>query len=94
MGMIDRWLDEKYNEGLDQGISQGISQGIKQGLDQGIEQGVDQGARQLALGLLLKKFGSVPASVTERVQAAHADWLRQLTEQILTARSVEELDLS
>jgi len=78
MGMIDRWLDEKYNEGKNQGIDQGI----------------DQGARQLTLGLLVKKFGPLPASLTERVQAAHADWCRQLAEQVLTARSLEELDLS
>src|SRR5579872_6526263 len=82
MGVIDRWLDEKYNEGINEGRNQGINEGR------------NQGARQVALGLLAKKFGALPASVTERVQAAHADWCRQLTEQLLTAQSLEELDLS
>jgi hypothetical protein len=82
MGVIDRWLDEKYKEGLDQGISQGISQGI------------DQGARRIVLGLLADKFGQVPASVAERVQHADAAWCQNLNLLIARARTLDDLNLS
>ena len=82
MGVIDRCLDEKYQEGVDQGISQGISQGI------------NEGARQVVLGLLTEKFGEAPATVIERVQRADADMCRRISISIARARTLEELNLS
>jgi hypothetical protein len=82
MGVIDRWLDEKYQEGIDQGISQGISQGI------------NEGARQVVLDLLKDKFGEAPATVAERVQHADAAWCRRMSLSIARARTLADLDLS
>ena len=82
MGVIDRWLDEKYQEGMDQGMSQGITQGI------------DEGARQVVLELLREKFGEAPATVVERVQHADAEWCRRISRSIARARTLEELNFS
>jgi len=86
MGVIDQWLDEKYQEGLSQGVSQGISQGISQG--------VNEGARQVVLELLSDRFGQVPASVSERVHQSDAAWCRRLIRTIARARTLEDLNLS
>ena len=75
MGVIDLWLEEKY------------------------QQGIEQGFRDLALSVMLDRFGQLPAEVIERIQRADAQWCRNLVRaapkaRALEARALEDLDLS
>jgi len=59
----------------------------------GFEQGIEQ-IRQILLRQLSLRFGPLPAGVRQRVEAIRSvDRLTRLAEQVLVARSLEEIDL-
>jgi hypothetical protein len=63
------------------------------GFEQGIEQGIEQ-IRQILLRQLSLRFGSLPAYVRQRVNAIRSvDRLTRIAEQVLVARSLDEIDL-
>lgn len=71
----------------------GLRQGRVQGHDQSLEQAELQGARQLALGLLWKRFGSLPAVTVQKVESMEATELRRLRDRLLEAETLGELGL-
>ena len=80
------WAEEIEQKGILKGIEQGIQKGRLEGMQEGIRTVLTQ---QLEL-----RFGSLPPAVLERLRQLDdpAD-LRRLSEQILEARSLGDLDL-
>lgn len=73
--------------------AKGWEKGLEQGLEKGREQGIEQ-IRQILLRQLALRFGPVPAMVRQRVDAIRSvDRLTSLAEQVLVARSLDEIDL-
>jgi hypothetical protein len=69
------------------------AKGWERGLETGIEQGLEQ-IRQILLRQLSLRFGTLPARVRQRVDAIRSvDRLTSLAEQVLVARSLDEIDL-
>jgi hypothetical protein len=65
-----------------------------EGQDTGVEKGVEQGVRQTLLRQLRLRFGPLPDEVLRRVEEIHSvERLNQLADQILVARSLEEMGL-
>lgn len=61
---------------------------------EGIEQGVEQGVRQTLLHLLGARFGPISDEVRRRIEAiGSVERLNQIADQILFARSLEEISL-
>jgi hypothetical protein len=72
----------------------GWHKGVEKGIEVGVEMGMEKGARQTLLRLLAFRFGPLPDEVKERVEAIHSvERLNELADQILVARSLEEMGL-
>lgn len=75
------------------GWQRGLEEGIEQGLEKGREQGIDQ-IRHILLRQLSLRFGPLSARVRQRVNAIRSvDRLTRIAEQVLVARSLDEIDL-
>ena len=67
---------------------------LRQGEEKGREEGLLEGKRQTLLTLMERKFGPLPATVTAHVQSIEsAEVFDRLLEQILTASTLEEMQL-
>jgi len=63
------------------------------GWQKGLETGIEQ-IRQILLRQLSLRFGPLPAGARQRVNAIHSvDHLTRIAEQVLVARSLDEIDL-
>jgi len=83
---------------IERGKAQGFEQGLEQGKAQGIEQGIEQGeirAKQEALLKLIRfQFESVPESVINQITLIQSlSRLDSLFERVLTAQTLDEIDL-
>jgi hypothetical protein len=66
----------------------------KEGQAQGVEKGLEQGVRQTLLRLLGARFGPLSDDITRRVEAIRSmERLNQIADQVLVARSLEEMGL-
>jgi flagellar biosynthesis/type III secretory pathway protein FliH len=75
--------------------SKGRVEGLEEGRKEGREEGLKQGARQVLLDLLGKRFGPLPQEVRQRVEGiASMDRLSSLAQRALSARSLEEMELT
>lgn len=68
-----------------------LEKGRKQGRREGVAQGVVQGQRRILLAQLEARFGAVPATTTERVEAASAAELDRWARRVLTASTLDEV---
>ena len=59
-------------------------------LEEARSEGVDAGLRQALEGLLVKRFGPLPPSASERLDAATAEELQRLIVGVVDAVSLEE----
>ena len=67
---------------------------VDEGWQKGVETGLEQGGKQMLLRLLGVRFGPLPEDVKRRVEAiASAERLNQIAEQVLGAKSLEEMGL-
>ena len=84
--MVMTWADRMKEEGR--------LEGQKKGREEGQKTGLKEGTRQTLLHLLDRRFGPLPPVVLRRIRKIDSvDRLHRLAEQVLTARSVDELDL-
>ena len=66
----------------------------KEGQEQGVEKGLEQGVRQTLLRQLGARFGPLSDDITRRVEAIRSmERLNQIADQVLVARSLEEIGL-
>jgi len=66
----------------------------EKGMEKGVEKGIEKGGRQMLLRLLGARFGPLTEEVRRRVEAIRSvERLNEMAEQILVARSLEEMGL-
>lgn len=65
--------------------------GIEKGLEQGLETGRACEARTILSRLLVRRFGPLPAAIESRIQRADIEQLETWADQVLDARSLDEL---
>ena len=63
---IERWGQDK----VQQGIQKGMQQGMKQGMQQGMQQGRVEGEALALQRLLARRFGAIPPAVTAQIGTA------------------------
>jgi hypothetical protein len=61
-------------------------------MEQGIEQGIKQGERSLALRILTRKFGDLPASLRSHIDTLTLDQLNNLGEALLDFQTLNDLE--
>jgi hypothetical protein len=72
-------------------LKEGLEKGIQKGLEQGLEKGILQNAREAILDVLDTRFGEVPDSVRERVNAICGERnLKDLHRRAILTPSLEE----
>jgi predicted transposase YdaD len=80
------WAEQLKQEGRETGVVMGVEMGKREGLEQGV--------RQTLLRQLGARFGPLSDDVKRRVEAIRSvERLNQMAEQILVARSLEEMGL-
>lgn len=77
--IVEQWVAEAEEAASVKALAQGRVEGR-------VEQ-----AREILLQLLRARFGDLPTSVVDRVNRESADWCREVTLRLLTAKSLEEL---
>ena len=78
-------------EGLEKGIQKGLLEGRQEGLVEGLEKGIVQTARESILDVLDTRFGQVPSSVRERINALCSEpTLKDLLRRAVRTPSIEE----
>jgi predicted nucleotidyltransferase/HEPN domain-containing protein len=98
---VERWLravvaiaaGRGRREGLEQGElrgrEEGLREGLRQGRREGREEGLEEGQRALLLRQLERRFGPLPAHVTERVAQASAPDLERWADRVLDAPGLD-----
>ncbi len=82
-GMIQRARDE--------GIRQGRDEGMRVGRDEGIREGRVDGERTVLERLLRRRFGRLSAAVADRLHQASATDLEAWAENVLDARTLDDV---
>ena len=82
---------EGVRQGRVEGIQQGRVEGIQQGRVEGIQQGRVEGERAVLQRLLHRRFGNLSPRIAERLRQASAAELESWADNVLDARSLEEV---
>ena len=78
-------------EGLEKGLEKGLVEGRQEGLVEGLEKGIVQNAREAILDVIDTRFGQVPDSVRERINAIESEpTLKNLLRRAVRTPSLEE----
>lgn len=72
-------------------IERGIERGIEQGIERGVARGEVRGQARTLSSLILRRFGSVPPKVSQRISEATSEELTRFTDNIFDAKSAEEV---
>jgi predicted transposase YdaD len=92
--LIDEGKELGLQQGKELGLQQGKELGLQQGKELGLQQGILQAKQEDLLRLLRAKFGSLPPAVVEQIEAlGDVTRLDALLERVLTAHSLEEMNL-
>ena len=78
-------------EGIEKGRIEGMEKGRVEGMEKGRSQGRAEGEAQIVLRQLTRKFGELPAHVTERVRNGTSEQLEQWADRLLTASQLDEV---
>jgi predicted transposase YdaD len=89
--MVSNIAQEWIDEGKALGLLQGIVEGMEQGKAEGMEQGVARGQARLLTRQLTRRFGTLPAEVTARIDEAGTETLDTWGERLLDARTLDEV---
>lgn len=76
---------------LERTYQKGRQEGHQQGHQEGHREGQARGKAESLLRLLQRRFGPLPADLSERVHAASTDELDRWTDRVLDARTLAEL---
>ena len=72
-------------------LKEGMQQGIQQGMQKGMQQGVQQGEQNVLQRLLVRRFGPLDNQTRQRLQQATAQELECWADNILDARTLDEV---
>ena len=90
-GAFQRARDEARRQGMQEGMQEGMEQGIEQGMQQGVRQGRVEGERVVLARLLQRRFGPVPAELTERLTQASTADIETWAENVLDAETLDDV---
>jgi flagellar biosynthesis/type III secretory pathway protein FliH len=85
------WTETWKQQGIQEGMQQGMQQGMQEGLQQGMQQGMQQGERMVLARLLRRRFGRLGPDIHARLEGATPEQLEAWAENILDAKSLEEV---
>jgi predicted transposase/invertase (TIGR01784 family) len=83
--------EQLIQKGDTRGFTRGVDIGRAEGRAQGRAEGRAQGQAAILLRLLTRKFGAAASHYTQHIQQASAEKLLQWGEQLLDARTLEEI---
>ncbi len=63
----------------------------EQGREEGRQEGIQRGEARILTAQLSLRFGELPATVHQRIEAADADTLLRWSERVLTAATLDEI---
>jgi hypothetical protein len=78
-------------EWIDEGKALGLLQGVAEGMAQGVAEGMARGEARLLTRQLTRRFGTLPADVTARMEDADTDTLEAWADRLLDARTLDEV---
>ncbi len=91
-------FERKYPEeskamagGFQRARDEGMQQGIERGIEQGIERGRVEGERAVVERQLLRRFGALPRSASERLVGASMADLKRWADRVLEATSLDDV---
>ena len=74
-------------------IGEWIEESLQRGREEGITLGIDETARRMVLGLIERRFGTVPEDLRGRVESEPAEWCEALNLKAAEVESLTELRL-
>jgi len=74
-------------------MEKGREKGREEGREEGREVGVIEGKRETILRLLATKFGDLPRDIAAKAEAMSAAELDSVIDRLLTATTLDELEL-
>ena len=80
-----------YQQARDEAVQQARQQAIEQGMQQGIERGRIEGERTVLGRQLLRRFGELPKSASERLVGASMVDLERWADRVLDAKSLDDV---
>lgn len=102
VGLAYHYVDEAVSAELLEGLrmanaieellNETIAQGIAQGVAQGRAEGRADGERRMLRRFLARRFGSIPAVLDARIEAAGIDEVERLFDQAATAADLSAID--
>ena len=88
---LEKGLQKGLQKGIQKGLVEGRQKGRQEGLVEGLEKGIVQTARESILDVLDTRFGQVPDSVREPVNAIGSErTLKELHRRAILTPSLEE----
>ncbi|NJL00652.1 MAG: DUF4351 domain-containing protein [Spirulinaceae cyanobacterium SM2_1_0] len=78
-------------KGRQQGLQQGLQEGLQQGLQEGLQQGERNQAILMALRLLHRQFGLLPAATEQQIRNLSLAQLEVLMEALLDFSQLQDL---
>jgi hypothetical protein len=88
------WADRLMEKGREEGREKGLEEGREEGRAEGLEVGILEGKRKTLSRLLAAKFGDLPGDIKTKVEAMSAADLDSVLDRVLTAATLDELELS
>jgi hypothetical protein len=87
----ETWKQQWLQEGRQEGLQEGELRGRQEGRQEGRREGRQEGEATLLLRLLERRFGALPASVTNRVAAAGTATLEEWSLRVLDAKGLDDV---
>lgn len=93
MGIVNHLWDDQtmLAERVREWEAEWLRQGIEKGLQQGLAEGRQKGEAALLRRQLMKRFGELPRSVSDRLGVAQPEQIECWGERVLDARSLSEV---
>ena len=88
MERMNPWVKQGWDEGRKEGLQAGIQEGKKEG----IQTGIQVGKEELIVRQLNRRFGSVSAQVTERLNRLSSEQLNDLGEALVDFKTSADLE--
>jgi flagellar biosynthesis/type III secretory pathway protein FliH len=88
MPILDDIMDHDL---LGPAIRQGREEGREQGREQGREEGLHEGELRLLRFQIQKRFGTIPACASQRLETFTSSELEQLALKLFNAETIEDL---
>ncbi len=90
-GVLDTPFMRRQRMWRQEGWQEGMQEGIQTGMQKGMQKGVQAGEQKLLTHLLEKRFGKLPAWVSQKLTQATPEQLEHWSLQLLEAKQLEHV---